>query len=167
MSQTEERPKAVSASAWKKAKVHEGVTLPSGAVVDISVPNLSQLIASGQLPNALVDAAMKLDSERQQDEKPAKLDPELLRDTWEFVKFIVPLTVHKPSITSDDVDDIPIEDAEMITSFATRRNDIDAIGHHLGGLETHRRFRELRGLITLDEAMADIEVGGEAVPDAD
>lgn len=168
MSQTEERPKAVSASAWKKAKVHEGVTLPSGAVVDINVPNLSQLIASGQLPNSLVDAAMKLDgAAKEQGEKPNKLDPELLRDTWEFVKYIVPLTVAKPSITSDDVDDLPIEDAEMITSFATRRNDIDAVGHHLGGLETHRRFRELRGLITLDEAMADIEVGGEAVSDAE
>ena len=42
--------------------------------------------------------------------------------------------------------------------------DLDAIGHHLGGLETHRRFRELRGLITLDEAFSDIEGGGEDAP---
>lgn len=151
------KPKATSTAAWKKARVHEGVTLPSGAVVDINVPNLSQLIASGQLPNTLIDSAMKHDSA--EDGKP--LDPQVLKDTWDFVKFIVPLTVAKPTITADDVDDIPVEDAEMITSFATRRNDIDAIGHHLGGLETHRRFRELRGLLTLDEALSDVEGGGE------
>lgn len=164
----EAKPKAVSAAAWKKAKVHEGVTLPSGAVVDITVPNLSQLIAGGQLPNSLIDAAMQLDNSDDEKVDPKRrLDPQVLKDTWDFVKFVVPLTVAKPQITSDDVDDIPIEDAEMITSFATRRNDIDALGHHLGGLETHRRFRELRGLITLDEALADIDSSGEAVPDAE
>jgi hypothetical protein len=58
-----------------------------------------------------------------------------------------------PKITEDDIDDLPIEDVEMLAGFAMRTNDIDAIGHHLGGLETHRRFRELRGLLTIDEVV--------------
>lgn len=151
MSETETKPKATSASAWKKAKVHEGVTLPSGTVVDVSVPNLAEMIASGQLPNSLVDAAMQHEGGRSED---TKITPELLKETWAFIRYIVPLTVAKPTITEDDVDDLPVEDVEMLASFATRRNDLDAVGHHLGGLETHRRFRELRGLLTLDEALS-------------
>lgn len=145
-SKTEDRPKAVSASAWKKAKVHEGVTLPSGVVVDITIPNLAQLIASGQLPNHLTGPAL-----RQQ--KVDEITPEVLKDTWEFVTYIVPKMLVKPTISEADVDDLPIEDVEMLAGFATRSNDLDAVGHHLGGLETHRSFRELRGLLTLDEAL--------------
>jgi hypothetical protein len=146
--------KAVSASAWKKAKVHEGITLPSGAVVDITIPNLATLISSGTLPTPLVDAAMRLEGAPDDGDGKRKVTPEVLKETWDFIEYIVPLMVVKPSITSDDLEDLPVEDVEMLASFATRSNDIDAIGHHIGGLETHRRFRELRGLITLDEVVS-------------
>lgn len=152
MSETTESPKASSAAGWKKARVHEGVTLPSGVVVDITVPNLVTLISSGELPNPLIDAAMK--AQGGDPEAGGKLSVETLKDTWDFIKFIVPKMLVKPTITADDVDDLPVEDVEMLAGFATRRNDIDAVGHHLGGLETHRRFRELRGLLTLDEALS-------------
>ena len=152
MSETTESPKATSAAGWKKAKVHQGVTLPSGTVVDITVPNLVTMIASGELPNPLIDAAMQ--AQGGSPDQQEKLSPETLKDTWEFIRFIVPGMLVKPTITADDIDDLPVEDVEMLAGFATRRNDIDAVGHHLGGLETSRRFRELRGLITLDEALS-------------
>jgi hypothetical protein len=147
-----EKTKAVSASAWKKATVHEGVTLPSGSVVDISVPNLVTMISSGELPNPLIDEAMKAQGGGPEESK--ELSVETLKDTWSFIRYIVPKMLVHPTISEQDVDDLPVEDVEMLAGFATRRNDIDAVGHHLGGLETHRRFRELRGLLTLDEALS-------------
>ena len=88
------KPKATSTAAWKKARVHEGVTLPSGAVVDINVPNLSQLIASGQLPNTLIDSAMKHDSA--EDGKP--LDPQVLMVGIGLVGLLIALPLEIVSV---------------------------------------------------------------------
>lgn len=144
-----EQQKATSKTGWKRNKVHEGVTLPSGAVVDIRLPNLSQLIKSGEIPNELVDDALE-----QRNEK--KITRETLLKTWEFTRFIVPRTVVSPEIGEDDVDDLPIQDVEMIASFAGRGTDIDAVGHQLGGLERVKSFRAARGLLTLDEIVGDL-----------
>jgi hypothetical protein len=146
---TETKPKG--ADAWKKSRVHENVTLPSGFQVDITIPNLATLITSGELPNPLVDAALQNLKPQQED---GSINREALEKSWDFIKFIVPRMLVSPTVTPDDVDDLPIEDVEMLAGFATRSNDIDAVGHHLGGLETHRSFRELRGLLTLDEALS-------------
>lgn len=145
----------VSKTGWKKRKVHEGVTLPSGAVVDIRLPNLAQLIKSGEIPNQLIDEALE---QRNQD----KITRETLEKTWAFTRFIVPRTLVKPEISDEDVEDLPIQDVEMLAAFATRSLDIDAVGHHLGGLETVQSFRSHRGLITLDEIVGDLSGSGEA-----
>jgi hypothetical protein len=139
----------VNKTEWKKAKVHEGITLPSGVKVDITIPNLTQMVATGALPNELTAVAL-----RQQEAD--KIDEDVLRETWKFVKHIVPVMLVNPKITEDDVEELPIEDLEMLASFATRQADLDAVGHHLGGLETSRSFRELRGLISLDEALESV-----------
>jgi hypothetical protein len=146
MSDTESKPSKPTAAGWKKANVHQGVTLPSGTVVDITVPNLPKMIASGSFPNALIDVALKR-------REASDVNEETMKESWEFIKYIVPQMLVTPKITEDDIDDLPIEDVEMLAGFAMRTNDIDAIGHHLGGLETHRRFRELRGLLTIDEVV--------------
>lgn len=141
-------PKPASKTAWKKAKFHPGVTLPSGTVVSIELPNLSALIKSGTIPNALIEQALAQRNAKQ-------ITKENLLETWEFTRFIVPQTVTDPEITSDDVDDLPIEDVEMIVNFATRNSDIDAVGHQLGGLETQKSFRKFRGLTSIDEILGD------------
>lgn len=141
--------KRTTAADWKKARVHEGVTLPSGFQVDIQLPNLAAMLKAGTIPNPLIASAIEHSEAR-------KITPELLKETWEFTRWIIPKTVVHPEITEDDVDELPAEDVEMLAGFASRTNDIDAIGHQLGGLETFKSFRELRGLVSLDEALADL-----------
>jgi hypothetical protein len=139
--------------AWKKRKVHEDVTLPSGQVVDIQLPNLSQLLKAGDIPNPLADAAIEFENTR--DEKVTK---ERLIESFDFLCFIVPRTVISPEITPEDVEsmEIPAEDLDMIASFIARATDMDAVGHQLGGLETNRAFRRFRNIIDWDEVAADV-----------
>lgn len=124
---------------WKKARVHEDITLPSGAKVDIVLPNLPALAKSGALPNELVEVATKAAST-------GEVPPDLLEQLDAYHKFLVVHTVHKPEITTEDVPELPAEDVDMLIQFATRQIDTDAIGHHLAGLETVKSFREFRGL---------------------
>ena len=49
--------KKVSKTGWKNSRRHT-ITLPSSAEVDVEIPNLPQLIKTGQIPNNLVDAAL-------------------------------------------------------------------------------------------------------------
>jgi hypothetical protein len=136
-----------TAEAWKKARVHAGLTLPSGTTVDVEIPNLPKMLKSGTMPNELIDVALEYQNEE-------RVTREMMEQTWDFIKFIVPLTVKDPEITGDDVEDLPIADVEMIASWATRSSDFDAIGHHLGGLEKSEDFRNFRGITTIDEALS-------------
>jgi hypothetical protein len=133
------KTKAASKDAWKQANVHTGVTLPSGTIVDITIPSLPRLIKSGQVPNHLIDIAVEQGSAE-------KIDKEVLEQTWEFTKFIIPQMLVNPEITEDDVEDLPALDLELLIGFASRVTDLDAIGHQLGGLETQDSFRNVRGL---------------------
>lgn len=134
------KSKAVSRDAWLAKRQHT-VTLPSGAVVTIEVPNLVAMAKSGQLPNELLGLVAKPQEEQ------AQVDPKEQLDQMDaFDRFIVPLTVVDPSITAEDYDRLPVHDIEMIRRFATRQIDMDAVGHHLGGLEVVAEFRQFRGL---------------------
>jgi len=143
------KTKSASKEAWKKANVHKGVTLPSGTVVDITIPSLPRLIKAGQVPNHLIDVAVEQGSAD-------KIDREVLEQTWEFTRFIVPQMLANPSITEEDVEDLPALDLEMLISFASRVTDIDAVGHQLGGLETQASFRNLRGVFAPDSDLFDL-----------
>lgn len=149
---TPETPKADSKSALKKRRFHEGVTLPSGAVVTITLPNLGQMIHAGSLPNDLIQAALK----QQSQSADTQLTEEDLKKDWEFIKWVVPLTLHEPKIEPDDVADLDPMDITMIANLAARRTDMDAVGHQLGGLETQASFRKHRGIIDIDEALAGV-----------
>lgn len=147
---TKPGPRPKTAADYKKLAVHE-VTLPSGAVVEIKLPSLPQMVKSGTIPNDLVDQAI-------QHEKAEELTRDILKETWAYTCFIVPHVLVTPEVTSEDVDNlvVPAEDTEMLVNFAARRTDIDAVGHQLGGLETQKSFRELRGLTSLAEALGDV-----------
>jgi hypothetical protein len=144
-------PKPDSLTQLKKRSLHEGVTLPSGAVVTIRLPDLAQMIKSKQLPSELIEAAVKLQDT--EDGKPKKLTVEDIEADADFVAYIVPLTIHEPKVKPEDLDDLDPMDKAMVASFATRRTDIDAVGHQLGGLETQKSFRRHRGIYDLDEAL--------------
>lgn len=142
-------PKSVSKTQWKQANVHKGVTLPSGVIVEISIPSLPRMIKAGQVPNHLIDVAIEQGSAD-------KITKEVLEQTWDFTKFIVPQMIVSPKITEEDVEDLPALDLEMLISFASRTTDVDAVGHQLGGLETQDSFRNLRGFFSSDEALLDL-----------
>jgi hypothetical protein len=139
---------ADSKAAWKKAKVHEGVTLPSGTKVDIKLPNLAQLIKGGQIPNSLLEIATKIGTGTLKVDDEAAASPELIGQVSEFHAFLVEQTVVKPEITRQEVldEEIPAEDVSVIVQFALRERDTDVVGHHLAGLETVDEFRRFRGL---------------------
>jgi hypothetical protein len=84
---------------WKSQKVHKDVVLPSGAKVDIRLPNLAKLATAGQIPNALLAVAIK----PQKGNQPTEINEEVLKENWEFTKYIVPWMVVEPAITPEDL----------------------------------------------------------------
>jgi hypothetical protein len=60
------------------------------------------------------------------------------------MEFLLPKMVLEPTITPEDVKDIPTEDKEMLVAFANRARDLDAVGHHLAGLERLADWRRFR-----------------------
>jgi hypothetical protein len=140
------KPKPGTKTAWAKKGVHEGVTLPSGMVVTIKLPNLPAMLKADTVPNDLIDQAISFQSA-------TEVTPQMLKDQWDFIKWIVPITVAEPTITEDEVADLPAEDVDMVAGFASRTIDVDAIGHHLGGLETSDAWRRFRGQLDLSEIL--------------
>lgn len=132
---------------WKKKKVHEGVTLPSGAEVSIQIPNLPALIKSGKIPNNLLDEAIRA-------AEGEKISAEAIGEQNDFTRKMVALTVVEPEVSEEDVDEIPFEDVEMLVSIATRQRDIDAEGKHLGGLHNSDEWRRFREFPRRDEDLA-------------
>lgn len=159
---------ANSKEQWKGKAIHP-ITLPSGAEVDIRLPDLAQMIKSGQIPNELLDIAQKVGAgvpigEALSEEKPKEGDEEqkdgvskeLIGQITDFHAFLVAKTVVSPEVTQEEVltpGTVPAEDIAVIVQFALRERDFDAVGHHLGGLETVPEFRTFRGL---DTSVADI-----------
>lgn len=144
---------AKTKKAWSAKRVHEDVTLPSGQLVDIRLPNLNKMLKSGDIPNPLADAAIEFANSQSQE-----VTREILESSFEFACFIVPQAVVAPEISSEDVanDVIPPEDLDMLAGFIARTLDMDAVGHHLGGLETNKDFRTFRGITNLDEVLSDL-----------
>lgn len=126
-------------SNWKKARRHV-VTLPSGVEVAIEIPNLPQLIKAGQLSNELINAALGATTGDE------KITRETIEQQADVYNKLVVLTVKDPEVTEADVAELPYEDVEMIVELATRQRDIDAVGHHIGGLEKTEEFRKFRSL---------------------
>lgn len=152
-----EQPKPTK-TGWKKAGVHTA-TLPSGYHVSFHLPNLGQLIKSGDIPNDLIDAAIEFQSLSQsaeaEGERP-KITPDMLEKSHDWVCWIIPKMLVEPKITAEDVPELPSEDTDMLAAFAARVTDMDAIGHHIGGLDTNAAFRKFRGLTTIDEIVEEL-----------
>lgn len=131
--------KKTSIEGWKARSTHEGVTLPSGAVVSIRIPNLPLLAKTGRLPNELVQIALELGQKK-------KITQDDLEQQVDLTNTLVSLTVIEPALGPDDVPELPFEDQEMVVEFALRMRDLDAVYHHLGGLETIESFRDARSI---------------------
>ncbi len=137
---------ASSKSAWFANAVHKGITLPSGTVVDIKIPNLPALVKGGQLPNELLAIAAEGEPDAGSDLSPK----EVFEKMDELDRFLIPTTVINPQITAEEVSSLPTEDVDTIRAFALRKRDTDTVGHHLAGLEKVASFRKFRGLDSPD-----------------
>jgi hypothetical protein len=143
---TKSKSSTKTKAAWTKKGIHENVTLPSGMEVDIRLPNLSQLIKAGEIPNPLIDAAISFQTAE-------TVTREMLEQSFDFAVWILPRTVINPEITEEDVrnGEIPAEDIDLLAAFVARTTDLDAVGNHLGGLESNAAFRRFRQLENVDE----------------
>jgi hypothetical protein len=76
----------------------------------------------------------------------------------DFFNKLCAITVVEPKVTEEDFASgaLPFEDKEMLVEFATRQRDLDAVSHHLAGLETSKSFRAARGLIGGIEDLEDV-----------
>lgn len=143
-------PAVATADAWKVAAGHP-VMLPSGITVRIKVLNLVAMAKTGTLPNELIKLAIPEvagNEPEPMDETEAK---SALVKLANFQSWVVAESVVEPTITESDVPALPTEDSEMIVAIATRQRDIDAVGKHIGGLDTNDDWRRFRGLTTGDE----------------
>lgn len=148
MAQTETQSpigKPRDAKAWAKRGEH-AVTLPSAAEVTIRLPSLPALAKAGAIPNELLayitPKAAKADAG--EDTTP-ELTAETLMNEADWRNFIISHMCIAPKVTPEEVPSLPEEDVQMLTEFALRQRDQDALGHQLAGLEVTeewRRFRE-------------------------
>lgn len=126
-------------SAWKKAGVHT-VALPSGMEVDVRIPNLPLMIKQGSIPNNLIQTALGVMDNQ-------SITAELLSEQADFFHMLVASMVVEPELTPEEVPEVvPYEDIELLAELATRQRDVDALGHHIGGLHTSKDWRVFRGL---------------------
>lgn len=124
---------------WQKLAVHEGITLPSGTKVSIKVPNLPEMLRNGDVPNALVKYAQ--DASQELASVTEDFDMEKVKDATDFLRWLVVATVPEPELALEDVPALPAEDVDMIVEFAMRQRVVDAVGHHLAGLENLDAWR--------------------------
>lgn len=135
-----------SKSAWKKAGVHT-VTLPSGAVVNIRIPNLAQMAQAGELDNDLLQYAVPNLPTDPDEEPTPEQKKENLTKLAAFHQWLVSKTLVDPALDPDEVKDtVPTPDLEVLVELASRRRDMDVVGHHIGGLEVSADFRKFRGI---------------------
>lgn len=136
----EKATKAASLSAWRANRLHQ-ITLPSSTVVEIEIPDLPTLVKTGTIPNELVDIAIGVAQGK-------KITRDDIVQQADFYNKLCSLTVKSPAVTEEDFASgaLPFEDKEMIVELATRQRDLDAIGHHIGGLEKVAEFQKFRGL---------------------
>lgn len=142
-----------SKTAWKKARTHE-VTLNSGTEVTIQIPNLVELLQAGDVPNHLVPYATRTSEAI---ERGKEIKPDQIKAAAEFARFLVTKTVVEPVVEPEDVPDLPAEDVDMLIEFATRQRDLDALGHHIAGLEKVSDFRSFRRIASGPESDLDLE----------
>ena len=141
MSETQTASKA----AWQKANAHT-ITLPSGTVVKIKLPNLPEMVKGGSFPNQLLPIAIK---RIQEDE----ITADKISDLADYNRFLVHTMLIQPKVELEDVPTLPPADVDMLISIANRERDMDAVGHHLSGLETVDAFKKFRGLDDRNEGL--------------
>jgi hypothetical protein len=130
-----ESPEIISKSGWGELALHT-ITLPSGAVVKIRIPDLSLLLASELVPGRLKEIALVSLAEQIRDVRAAVLgeqaDPmlraEQVAELAGLSRWLVTQTVHEPKVSEAEIEAgvMPNEDFIMLTQIASRERFTDA-----------------------------------------
>jgi hypothetical protein len=147
--------KVVSLTQWEKKGVHT-ITTHSGAVVEIRLPDIVELIESGVIPQHLLETATRVATAAQTGEVPDVSLEQLLQQR-DFVNAVTVAALVTPKVTDETVNKVPIEDRELITQIATRARDRDAVGDHIGGLHESEKWRRFRQVGEFDPTLAGFE----------
>lgn len=131
-------PTTTSAAAWQRLGVHM-ITLPSGAVVKIRLPDLAILLAGEAVPQELRDVAFEeirtaISAEAGTQQQPQQLDAERLRRVADLNRFLVSEMLVEPKMSRAQVAEatLPAEDLEMLAEIAGRECQHDARGVQIG-----------------------------------
>lgn len=145
-----------SKTAWKKAGIHT-VTLPSGVEVKIRIPNLAKMAQAGELDNDLLQYAVPNLPADDSEEPTPEQKKENLTKLANFHQWLVSKTLVEPELTPEEVKEtVPTPDLEVLVELASRRRDMDVVGHQIGGLEVSADFRKFRGIDAGDEDFLDV-----------
>ena len=150
--------KVASLAQLEKAGTHK-IRLHSGALVEIRLPDIAELIESGVIPQHLLQTATQMANAMQTGQAP-EVTQETVIQQKEFVNAVTIATLVNPKVDAETVTKVPIEDRELITQIATRSRDVDAVGDHIGGLHTSEKWRRFRGVGEFDPTLADFAGGG-------
>lgn len=138
---TPTRPEVTSKEAWGQLGTHT-VTLPSGAVVKIRLPDLTLLLAGDAVPDhlrtvALDEIANALNLRTSAElETAGTVTTERISGLAELQRFMVSQMLVEPKFTEDELADPvtapPAEDQKMLAELAGRERDTDARGVRIG-----------------------------------
>lgn len=155
MTEVKEESPVISLSQWEKKGVHT-ITTHSGAVVEIRLPDIVELIESGVIPQHLLETATRVANAAQTGNVP-EVSLEQLMQQRDFVNAVTVASLVTPKVTNETVNKVPIEDRELITQIATRARDRDAVGDHIGGLHESEKWRRFRQVGEFDPTLAGLE----------
>lgn len=142
-------------TSWKKAGVHT-VTLPTSAVVKITIPNLAKMAQAGELDNDLLQYAVPSLPTDPDEEPTPEQKKENLTKLAAFHQWLVSQTLVDPKLSPEEVKEtVPTPDLEVLVELASRRRDMDVLGHQIGGLEVVPEWRKFRGIDDSDEDILD------------
>ena len=148
MAQSQTQPSPVTkprdAKAWAKRGEHT-VTLPSATEVTIRLPSLPSLAKAGAIPNDLLAYITPKAKAADEGQEPTpEITQETLMNEVAWRDFIISRMCVSPTVAPEEVSSLPEEDIVMLSEFALRQRDTDAIGHQLGGLEVTEEWRRFR-----------------------
>jgi len=121
-------------------------------VVTVRIPDLSAMLAMGEIPDRLRHAAL-LQAFKDEKDPPLALqtnddgspvlDHELVKGFYDLRGHIISKTLVDPVLSQEDVLELPVEDRDLIYAIAMRERDTDARGVRLGvePLSKWERFR--------------------------
>jgi hypothetical protein len=154
-------------AGWAGRAIHRA-ELWSGMRILFRFPTLGELIATGELPERLLELALleygdpgrsyrligaqaeqALDEQKSDEERQAAKDraDQFGRDLATLNRELCALALVEPKLTAEELSEVPLQDLEMLAGFINRTVVMDAAGRRIGiePLDTFRQFRDKHG----------------------